>query len=139
MIFKRYSYEEFHRDTETLAGLIQEFEKVRGRTFTKIYGIPRGGLMVAVRLSHLLRLPLVLHEEEIDENTIVADDIVSTGATCKKLEERIHARHFLVASIFLVRDFQFSRWDRNVFTSLLDDNRNVWIVFPWETEQSMLS
>ena len=134
MIFKRYTYKDFDQDTEKLAGLIRQIAEAEGKRFTKIYGIPRGGLMVAVRLSHLLGLPLVLREEEIDQNTIVAEDIVHTGETHKRLTKRINLRHFLVAAIFFVHEAE-GLWDA-VYVHSLKDNRDVWVWFPWETEQS---
>jgi len=134
MIFKKYTYEEFHQDTEALARLILQITEAEGKKFTKIYGIPRGGLVVAVRLSHLLGLPLVVCEEEIDGNTIVVDDIISTGETYKRLTKRINFRHFLVASIFFVPPVE-GLFDA-VYIHSLEDNRRVWIWFPWETEQS---
>lgn len=135
VVFRRYSYEDFNQDTKKLAELIQQISDVENKKFTKIYGIPRGGLMVAVRLSHLLGLPLVVREDEIDENTIVAEDIVSTGSTCKRLEERINFRHFLVVAIFYIRDSEYHGRD-TLYIHGLDDNRNTWVVFPWETEYS---
>jgi len=134
MIFKTYTYEEFNQDTEKLARIIRQITETKGKTFTKIYGIPRGGLMVAVRLSHLLGLPLAVREEEIDENTIVAEDIISTGATRKRLEERINFRHFLTAALFLVPPTE-GLWDV-VYVHSLEDNYAVWVWFPWETEES---
>lgn len=90
---------------------------------------------MAVRLSHLLGLPLVLREDEIDENTIVAEDIVSTWLTRKRLEERISFRHFFVAAIFYVRDSEYH--GRNtLYIHGLDDNHNTWVIFTWETEHS---
>ena len=47
-----------------------------------IYGIPRGGLIPAVILSHRLQMPLV---ETIGRNTLVIDDMSDSGATLSKM------------------------------------------------------
>ena len=45
-----------------------------------IYGIPRGGLIPAVILSHKLGIKLI---NEVFSHTLVVDDIVDTGETMK--------------------------------------------------------
>lgn len=47
--------------------------------YTGIYGVPRGGLIPAVMLCHLLKLPLVTHAFE--DRTLIVDDIVDSGKT----------------------------------------------------------
>ena len=47
-----------------------------------IYGIPRGGLIPAVMLSHKLGLPMV---ETIGKNTLVVDDMSDSGVTLSKM------------------------------------------------------
>ncbi len=56
---------------------------------TNIYGIPRGGLIPAVMLSHRLEKPLILKEEEIDPMTLVVDELVDSGEQFLALEERL--------------------------------------------------
>lgn len=51
---KHYSWSAFGKDIETIASTLQ------GYKFDEIYGIPRGGLIIAVVLSHRLELPLSL-------------------------------------------------------------------------------
>ncbi len=48
---------------------------------TSIYGIPRGGLVVAVALSHSLGLPVLVNRERVTILTLVVDDISDTGKT----------------------------------------------------------
>ena len=46
--------------------------------FSGIYGIPRGGLCLAVALSHKLKVNLI---SEPLENALIVDDIYETGNT----------------------------------------------------------
>ena len=50
-----------------------------------IYAIPRGGLPLAVSLSHRLNLPIIMNETEISPQTLVVDDIFDSGATLKEV------------------------------------------------------
>ena len=86
-----------------------------------IYGIPRGGLVVAVRLSHLLDLPLILDPREIQSNTLVVDDIADSGKTLEKFKNNIIATlYYNEKSPVTPKFWIFKKKDR-------------WIVFPWET------
>ena len=51
--------------------------------FHSIYGIPRGGIMVAVRLSHILNLPILLDNPFPfkQEHVLICDDISDSGKT----------------------------------------------------------
>ena len=115
-----YSFEEMRGDVEKIASFL------RNKRVNKIYGIPRGGLIPAVMLSHLLEIPLVLHKEEIDEETVVIDDIVDTGNTISKLPKKgILVSLFYKAHSKVVPDF-YARKVEN----------DEWVVFPFETEAS---
>lgn len=136
MILRPYSYREFQQDTEKLARIIRNIEDCKNKRFTKVYGVPRGGLMLAIRLSHLLNIPLVVREEEIDQNTLVCEDIISTGATFRALVQKIGFAP-LIATLFFVDSAEGLK--DVVFINILEDNNRVWIRFPWETEESTFS
>ena len=84
-----------------------------------IYGIPRGGLIPAVMLSHLTGLPLV---QTIGENTLVVDDMTDSGVTMSKMPGQWTATlfHKPHTSIFTP----------NVYSKLHEGDE--WLVFPWE-------
>lgn len=50
----------------------------KGRTLSGVYGFPRGGLCLAVALSHHLNMPLL---DAIKPSCLVVDDIYETGVT----------------------------------------------------------
>ena len=57
-----YGWASFDHDVRKLARMIKRVGKPKN-----IYGKPRGGLVPAVWLSHLLERPMVLEEDQIAE------------------------------------------------------------------------
>ena len=56
--------------------------------FDGVYGIPRGGTVLAVMLSHKLDIPFIMDVKEgpyhaVRDDYIIIDDIVDTGETLK--------------------------------------------------------
>jgi len=85
-----------------------------------IYGIPRGGLVVAVRLSHLTNLPLLLEEHEIRYDTLIVDDICDSGNTLRRWAG------FHTAVLY--------KWTESAGVPgfWIYEKQKRWIVFPWE-------
>jgi hypoxanthine phosphoribosyltransferase len=94
---------------------------------THVYGISRGGLILAVHLSHLLNKPLITElrtgESYYIGNVILVDDISDTGKTLNKYSG------FITATLFYKST---SKHKPTVYGEETTD----FIVFPWETEQS---
>jgi hypoxanthine phosphoribosyltransferase len=104
-------------------------EKIRGSgiEISNIFGVPRGGLIVAVRLSHLLDKPLIVNwHEEHNDNTLIVDDVVDSGKTLSSLA---CARIWKVAALYWNPSASFQP---HVFAFRKDNNS--WIVFPWEAK-----
>ena len=59
-----YKWRQFEKDTKKI---VKRIEKA-GLNFKGVYGIPRGGLPLATKLSHLLDIQLVLNKKEICAN-----------------------------------------------------------------------
>ena len=100
--------------------------KNTNKDFKGIYGIPRGGLILAVMLSHKLDLPLIMSKEELDENSIIIDDIADTGKTLLDFTE-------YESYVVTIHEHEQSliKPDYSVL-----DKGDKWIVYPWETEDS---
>jgi len=83
-----------------------------------IYGHPRGGLCLAVALSHKMKLPLLDYPEK---HSLWVDDVVETGVTLRK---------------FLNDDLYYATWfGPKEMTSLYSVeiiSKDEWLVFPWE-------
>ncbi|MFM8935698.1 MAG: hypothetical protein ACKOE9_01760, partial [Vulcanococcus sp.] len=60
-----------------------------GQSFCGIHGIPRGGLVLAVALSHRLALPLL---PVAQAGCLVVDDVVETGRTLEPHRQLVDAR-----------------------------------------------
>jgi len=99
------------------------------RRIDMIYGIPRGGLIPAVMLSHRLNIPVVTH---LDYDTIsnhsilVVDDIIDSGKTMQRFQKL-----FATASICLKKGIE-TRPTYWFNCKLATVEENEWIVFPYE-------
>ena len=91
--------------------------------YVNIAGIPRGGLIPAVMLSHATGLPLV-PIGEAKGNTIIVDDIVDSGETVSSF---MNAGYRVVA---LYERYTAKHKPEFAPHFLAADN---WIVFPWES------
>lgn len=94
-----------------------------GGSWENIYGIPRGGLVVAVYLSHLLKLPIILNQQEVSRHTLVVDDIVDSGKT---IEQFLNHHTF---AIFMNEDLPEEARPSLFLTT---KKSNQWIKFFWE-------
>ena len=59
------------------------YKQCKNKNFEGVYGFPRGGLCLAVALSHSLGLPLL---NEPKNNSLIIDDIYDTGYTLEKIK-----------------------------------------------------
>lgn len=117
-----YTWDQFERD------IIKIAEWARDKGFKNIYGIPRGGLVLGVKLSHMLDVPLVLSKDDITRQTLVVDDIVETGGTVHRLVTYLGFEPS-IASLFKVEGAK-------VQPDFSPNTKSKWIVFPWETDKS---
>jgi len=93
-------------------------------------GLPRGGLIPAVMLSHRLSIPFV-SQAQIQTtigNILIVDDICDSGKTLKrfKFEENIYTA--------TLHWKQSSEYQPNYFWEIAYENE--WIVYPWENKDS---
>ena len=103
--------------------------KDTGKDFKGVYGIPRGGVILAVLLSHKLDLPYLENPYDYQlDDFIVIDDIADTGETLKFYEETFEKSY-----IVTIHEHEQSivKPDYSVI-----DKGDKWIVYPWETEDS---
>mgnify|MGYP001564559915 CR=1 FL=1 len=112
---EKYTWTEFEEDTSKLAAKIKRLRK----KFDGIHGIPRGGLTLAVKLSHLLNLPILIGG--VTKNTLVVDDVADTGSMLMPFKER----KATIVTIF------YKPWSKVVPNIWLRKTENH-IVFPWE-------
>lgn len=113
---RHLSWQDFDLAVERIAQLTGE------RRFSGILGIPRGGLVLAVALSHRLELPLL---PEPKPGCLVVDDVLETGRTLAPFRELEGAE--LVVWISKVEPL----WWRAVAVIPSAE----WILFPWENAE----
>ncbi len=107
-------------DFESLMRALVEGIKPLKGTIKYIYGIPRGGQVIAVRLSHMLDIPLT---EKVKEGTLIVDDIADSGKTIEKYKD------YLTCTLLYKEK---SNPKPDVMCDLVPEN--VWIIFPWEVK-----
>jgi len=123
------SPQEFHDKILKLVAMIP-----KGK-YTHVYGIPRGGLIVAVYLSHYCNLTLTTNFlNSLDKDMLIVDDITDTGKTLQEL-----------VSIYDFKDPYYTRGNHGIATIhykprspvrptyFVDQCLNTdWIVYPYE-------
>ena len=105
------------------------------RKIVGVYGIPRGGLSLAVYMSHRLNIPYV-HDlwsfSDKENYLLVCDDISDTGRSLNDILARFRILGFktpIFATLHykpktvMVPDYYWGTTDK-------------WFVYPWETEDS---
>ena len=111
-----YTWQEFGSDCVALALRIERLRK----KFTGVWGPARGGLPIAVCMSHSLDIPLA--KRPTDPSVLIVDDIADTGKTLNKYAKK----GFTVATIFYHKQCLY------VPKIWLREKGDQWIAFPWE-------
>jgi len=109
-----FSWEKVDKACEKIALQLKK-KKIRA-----IYGIPRGGLVLAVKLSHLLNVPIVMGPSDADA---IVDEICDSGKTLTECRKKYPGAVF--ASIHL------NERCCAVPDIYIHKTKN-WIVYPWE-------
>ena len=120
---EKVSWEEFDRLLGVLTEKVKNYNsRTSKQEITALYGIPRGGLLVAVCLSHRLNLPLV---GAPSMNTLIVDEICDTGQT---LIGRMASGHLVAVLDYKQKK---SKVRPDFYARIIGD---AWQVYPWEKE-----
>ena len=118
------TWQDIQNDIDILA------KKIEGKKFQFITGLPRGGLIPAVLLSHKLDITyksLSLSKAIEEGKYLLIDDIADSGETLidKKYEGYVKVTlHYKKHS--LIKPYYYAREIPN----------DLWLVYPWENEKS---
>ena len=113
-----------YQDCEIIAHRV----RVAGKPYKFIFGFPRGGLVPAVILSHLLDTPLITDLVGKDASEVLfVDDICDTGQTIIDFENKIKGEIDVATLILSSRAGYLPK----IYSRT--SSPNEWIVFPWET------
>ena len=110
-----FTRSEFDKSVEQIANKCMFFK------FSGVYGVPRGGLCLAVALSHKLRINLI---SEPIKNSLIVDDVYETGITLNTFKDIKGATFFVL----------FSKVEPSWWNSVHISEKKDWIVFPWESK-----
>ena len=116
---KYFTWSEFDKSVDYISNQCKYWKS------SGIYGVPRGGLCLAVALSHKLDIPLI---NKPSKNTLIVDDVFETGTTLSNFKN-IEGANFFV----LVSKKQPIWWN-----TVTISYKNEWIVFPWENKDNEL-
>ena len=106
---------------------IADLKELNGKYhWTGVYGIPRGGLVLAVMISHRLNIPFL---GAPCENCLVVDDIADTGKSLYHYTENEtqHNKYYLSTMYY----HEQSIVKPNFWYLQKHDS---WVVFPWEEQ-----
>ena len=84
-----FTWREFDESVEKIAN------KCSYKEFSGVYGVPRGGLCLAVALSHKLKIELI---SEPIKNSLIVDDVYETGITLTTFKNIEGAMFFVLFS-----------------------------------------
>ena len=115
-----FTWNDFDKSVEHIANKCNFLE------FSGIYGIPRGGLCLAVALSHKLKINLI---SEPMNNSLIVDDVYETGNTLNPFKDIEGAMFFVL----------FSKIKPTWWNTVHISNKKEWIVFPWENTSNIQS
>ena len=110
-----YTWNSFDRDVTRIVRAL----KKTGKHFDGVWGPPRGGLPLAIMLSHELGIPL-LHTPK-SRKTLIVDDMADTGETLK----RFFGTHTIATLYYHPQSVVIP-------TVWIRKKGKRWVVFPWE-------
>ena len=114
-----FTWSEFDKSVNYIAEQCK-FWKLSG-----IYGVPRGGLCLAVALSHKLNVQII---ERPLKNSLIVDDVFETGLTLNNFKNIEGANFFVL----------FSKKEPIWWNTVNLSQRQEWVVFPWENKEKAL-
>jgi len=115
------------KDMELYIENVVNWVKAKQIQPTGVYGIPRGGLILATLLSYRLDIPLLLAPTQ---GCIIIDDIADSGRTlCHYTDNDTQFNKYYITTMYyhdrsmVTPDYYYAR------------KEDKWIVFPWEFEK----
>ena len=116
---KHFTWSEFDKSVDHIADQCKYWD------LSGIYGVPRGGLCLAVALSHKLDIQII---NKPSKNSLIVDDIFETGFTLSNF------KHIEGVNFFVLVSKKKPIWWNTVNLSY----KKEWVVFPWENKKKEL-
>lgn len=108
---------------ETFLDEISVISDLYNLNFTGVYGLPRGGLVLAVMISHRLNIPLLLAP---CKNCLIVDDIADTGVSLEHYDIDKNEKQYYITTMY------YHRQSKIVPDFYVYEKTDNWIKFPWE-------
>ena len=126
-MYKKTTWKELENDVNSMYDYIRVMS--RAVDFKVVWGPPRGGLILAVMLSHRTGLPMISNLRYLNDYRplVVVDDIADTGKT---LEESRKIKDNIIMTLY------YHKQSTVIPDYWVHEKKNEWILFPWETEES---
>ena len=126
-------WNEYVNDVDTLCELLEEIDLTN---CVGIHGVPRGGLIPAVIISHKLGLPLDHREvPEVDESknewVLIVDDLFDSGETYTQYK-KMNPEGMLFVTVYRK---DHSNQDNRPDTYVRNIETDKWIIFPYEDSE----
>lgn len=97
-------------------------------SLTGVFGLPRGGVVLAVMISHKLNIPMLLSPIE---NSLIIDDICDSGESLLHYERNSSAFKKPLYHITTMMYKKGAIVTPEYYYGIKEDD---WIVFPWEVK-----
>tara|TARA_R110001606_G_scaffold347966_1_gene497413 strand:+ start:300 stop:692 length:393 start_codon:yes stop_codon:yes gene_type:complete len=112
------------KDVEHLIEILHQNIIESNLNIKQIYGIPRGGYIPSVILSHKMNIPLTTYK--YTPNTLIIDDICDTGKTLQSpIPIVTGVLHYKPHTSEIEPSFYACKF-----------NSDDWIIYPWENKDS---
>lgn len=120
-----YTIEDFNIDANDLAIKINTVSP--RKQYDGIYGIPKGGIALAIKLSEQLSIPLIeLNDIDKVNMPLIVDDLVDSGATRKKFSD------YDFACIHIKKNTP-----KDAYPTHFLHQKDEWIQYWWEGNSSL--
>lgn len=122
------TYENFGELADELCNRLSSSDK----KFSAVYGLPRGGLSLAVHVSFKMEIPLIMNLTQFNKEfpkgrLLIVDDIIGIGKGYERALEFCEIRNIKCSTAVL-----FCRSESNNKPDFYIDESSSWIVFPWD-------
>lgn len=112
------------KDVENYVSKLVEYLKKNNITPSGVYGVPRGGLVLATLVSYKLNIPLLTAPYN---NCIIIDDIADSGRTLLHFtnNDTQFNKYFITTMYYHKRSLVKPNF-------YLFEKIDEWVTFPWE-------
>jgi len=128
MKYKKY-YMNWYQYDYIINFIVDQIKSKRVKNmYSQIFTFPLNGYIPAVHLAKLLNIKkIIINSAEIDQNTLIVDDISDSGETLNQVyDPKLDVVCICYKEGTIIKPS----------FSCLAFEKNIWVVFPWELKNS---